>query len=73
MTSRSEQRRGKLENKVTLQIFHFLIYSKLVNLKLKIMRTRLRVLREKLKLDKTVIKEYQSTRKLKLLFLHHLH
>ena len=37
------------------------------------MRTGLRIPREKLKLDKVVIKEYQSTRKLKLLFLHHLH
>ena len=73
MTSRSEQQRGKLENIVTLQIFYLLIYLKPVNFKLKIMRTGLRIPREKLKLDKVVIKEYQSTRKLKLLFLHHLH
>ena len=73
MTSISEQRRGKLGKIVTLQIFYLLIYLKPVNLNLKIMRTRLRIPREKLKLDKAVIKEYQSTRKLKLLFLHHLH
>ena len=71
MTSKFEQRRGKLENTVTLQIFYLLIYLKPVNQKLKIMRTRLP--KEKLKLDKVSIKEYQSTCKLKLLFLHHIH
>ena len=54
MTSGSKQQRGKLENIVTLQMFYLLIYLKQVNLKLKIMRTRLQIPNEKLKLDKVV-------------------
>ena len=54
VTSGSKQQRGKLENIVTLQMFYLLIYLEQVNLKLKIMRTRLQIPNEKLKLDKVV-------------------
>ena len=70
MTWRSKQQQVKLENRVTLQIFYLLTFLKPINLKLKIMIARLRISREKLTLDKVVINEYQSTRKLNLLLLH---
>ena len=54
VNSGSKQQRGKLENIVTLQMFYLLIYLEQVNLKLKIMRTRLQIPNEKLKLDKVV-------------------
>ena len=72
MTSRFEQRRGKLETIVNLQTFYLLIHLKLVNQKLTIMGAIPQIAKEKLKLDKVGIKEYQSTCKLKWLFLHHL-
>ena len=52
-----EQPQGKLENIVTLQLFYLLIYLKPGNLKLKIMKSRLQILREKLKQDKVGMKE----------------
>ena len=72
MTSRFEQPRGKLETIVNLQTFYLLIHLKLVNQKLTIMGAIPQIAKEKLKLDKVGIKEYQSTCKLKWLFLHHL-
>ena len=65
MTSRFEQRRGKLETIVNLQTFYLLIHLKLVNQKLTIMGAIPQIAKEKLKLDKVGIEEYQSTCKLK--------